>query len=80
MQKPIGSAQIDECAEIRHILHNALYHIALMDAGEQFSLERVEAVLSRSHDAAHFIEQLKGALTEFCGTFDDDITAMAFDL
>ena len=50
------------------------------EAGEQFSLERVEAVLSRSHDAAHFIEQLKGALTEFCGTFDDDITAIAFDL
>lgn len=50
------------------------------EAGEQFSLERVEAVLSRSHGAAHFIEQLKGALTEFCGTFDDDITAMAFDL
>ena len=50
------------------------------EAGEQFSLERVEAVLSRSHDAAHFIEQLKAALTEFCGTFDDDITAMAFDL
>ena len=36
------------------------------EAGEQFSLERVEAVLSRSHDAAHFIEQLKGALAEFC--------------
>ncbi len=50
------------------------------DAGEQFSLERVEEVLARAENAAHFIEELKKALTAFCGTFDDDITAMAFDL
>ncbi len=48
--------------------------------GEMFSLERVEAVLSRSENAERFIERLKAALTEFCGTFDDDITAIAFDL
>ena len=50
------------------------------DAGEQFSLERVEEVLARAENAAHFLEALKQALTAFCGTFDDDITAMAFDL
>lgn len=48
--------------------------------GEQFSLERVEAVLQRSNGAEQFIERLKAALTEFCGTFNDDLTAIAFDL
>lgn len=50
------------------------------DRGEQFSLERVEAILQRSYSAERFIEKLRAALTEFCGAFDDDITAMAFDL
>ena len=49
-------------------------------AGEQFGLERVEEVLSRSENAERFIERLKAALKEFCGTFEDDITAVAFDL
>ena len=49
-------------------------------AGEQFGLERVEEVLSRSESAERFIERLKAALKEFCGTFEDDITAVAFDL
>ncbi len=48
--------------------------------GEQFSLERVEAILQRSLNAENFIERLKAALTEFCGSFEDDITALAFDL
>ncbi len=48
--------------------------------GEMFSLERVEDVLHRSENAAAFIERLKAALKDFCGTFDDDITAIAFDL
>ena len=50
------------------------------DSGEQFSLERVEGILQRSFNAEHFIERLKAALTEFCGTFNDDLTAIAFDL
>jgi len=50
------------------------------ERGEQFSLERAEGVLQRSASAEHFIERLKGALTQFCGTFSDDITAIAFDL
>lgn len=50
------------------------------ERGEQFSLERVEGVLQRSANAEHFIERLKAALSEFCGTFSDDITAIAFDL
>ena len=50
------------------------------DEGEQFSLERVEAILSKSLNADRFIERLKAALKEFCGAFDDDITAIAFDL
>ncbi len=49
-------------------------------AGEQFSLERVEAILQRSENAERFIERLKAALRDFCGTFADDITAIAFDL
>ncbi len=48
--------------------------------GEQFSLERVEEILRRSANAQRFIERLKASLKEFCGTFDDDITAIAFDL
>ncbi len=48
--------------------------------GEQFSLERVESVLARSENAERFIERLKAALTEFCGEFSDDLTAIAFDL
>ncbi len=48
--------------------------------GEQFSLERVEEVLQRSENAERFIERLKSALSDFCGTFNDDITAIAFDL
>lgn len=48
--------------------------------GEQFSLERVEAILQKSYSAEKFIERLKAALTEFCGSFDDDLTAMAFEL
>ena len=49
-------------------------------AGEQFGTERVEAVLSRSENAERFIERLKSALKNFCGSFHDDITAVAFDL
>ncbi len=49
-------------------------------AGEQFSLERVEEILQRSENAERFIERLKAALKDFCGTFSDDITAIAFDL
>lgn len=48
--------------------------------GEMFGLERVENVLQRSENAERFIARLKSALTEFCGTFADDITAIAFDL
>lgn len=47
---------------------------------EQFSLERVEEILQRSGNAEQFIERLKAILIEFCGTFNDDITAIAFDL
>lgn len=50
------------------------------EKGEQFSLERVEGVLQHSQNAEQFIERLKAALTDFCGTFSDDITAVAFDL
>lgn len=50
------------------------------EKGEQFSLERVEGVLQKSENAERFIHRLKAALTAFCGTFDDDITAIAFDL
>ncbi len=50
------------------------------DKGEQFGLERVESILQKSAGAERFIERLKEALREFCGAFDDDITAIAFDL
>ncbi len=48
--------------------------------GEQFGVERVEEILHRSENAERFIERLKAALKRFCGTFSDDITAIAFDL
>ncbi|MDE5896412.1 MAG: SpoIIE family protein phosphatase [Clostridia bacterium] len=48
--------------------------------GEQFSLERVEGVLQKSENAERFIERLKAVLKAFCHTFDDDLTAVAFDL
>lgn len=48
--------------------------------GEQFGIERVENVLLRSKNAQEFVNGLQTALQEFCGTFDDDITAIAFDL
>ncbi len=50
------------------------------DKGEQFGLERVENVLQRSANAERFISRLKEALLAFCGAFDDDVTAIAFDL
>lgn len=49
-------------------------------AGEQFGLERVEAILEKSNNAEAFIERLKASLKDFCGTFADDLTAVAFDL
>ncbi len=48
--------------------------------GEQFSIERVEAILQRAGSAEEFISLLKTALKDFCGDFDDDLTAIAFDL
>lgn len=48
--------------------------------GEQFGIERVENVLIRCASARQFIDELRAELAEFCGTFDDDITAIAFDL
>ena len=37
--------------------------------------------LAKEHELeGRFIERLKAALKEFCGTFNDDITAIAFDL
>lgn len=50
------------------------------EKGEQFSLERVEAILQRSYSAEKFIQKLRAALEEFCGKADDDLTAIAFDL
>lgn len=50
------------------------------EKGEQFSLERVEGILQKSENAERFIERLKAALYAFCGTFNDDLTAIAFDL
>jgi sigma-B regulation protein RsbU (phosphoserine phosphatase) len=49
-------------------------------AGELFGVERVENVLMQCNTAQQFIDALRSALSEFCGTFDDDITAIAFDL
>lgn len=48
--------------------------------GEQFGLERVETILGKSENAEAFIERLKASLKDFCGTFADDLTAVAFDL
>ena len=48
--------------------------------GEMFSLERVEDILRKSNDAESFIESLRSSITSFCGTFNDDLTAIAFDL
>ncbi len=48
--------------------------------GQEFSLERVEEILLQANDSESFIERLKASLKEFCGTFSDDITAIAFDL
>lgn len=48
--------------------------------GEMFSLERVEDILRKSESAEGFIENLRTTITEFCGTFSDDLTAIAFDL
>ncbi len=50
-------------------------------AGERFGIDRAESVLMQSSCAEDFIGKLKNALTVFSGgNFDDDITAMAFDL
>lgn len=48
--------------------------------GEMFGVDRVETILLKSGGADDFIERLKGELKAFCGEFDDDITAIAFDL
>jgi len=48
--------------------------------GEMFGVERVENILLKSSGADDFIERLKSELKAFCGEFDDDITAIAFDL
>ena len=48
--------------------------------GEQFGIERVENILLQSKSAKQFIERLQTALKVFCGSFDDDLTAIAFDL
>lgn len=48
--------------------------------GEMFSLERVEDILRKSESAEGFIERLRATITDFCGTFNDDLTAIAFDL
>ena len=50
------------------------------ERGEQFGLERAENILQHSPNAERFIERLKAALIDFCGAFDDDVTAIAFDL
>jgi len=48
--------------------------------GEMFGVDRVEAILLKSSGSDDFIERLKAELKAFCGEFDDDITAIAFDL
>lgn len=51
------------------------------EAGEFFGIDRVENILLRSSSAQRFIEGLQTELKAFCdGTFDDDLTAIAFDL
>lgn len=49
--------------------------------GEQFGIERAENVLMQSQNAEDFIGKLRAALNVFSGEkFNDDITAIAFDL
>ena len=49
--------------------------------GEQFGVERAENVLMQSQNAEDFIGKLRAALNVFSGEkFNDDITAIAFDL
>ncbi len=48
--------------------------------GEMFSLERVEELLRKAQSAETFIEKLRATITDFCGKFNDDLTAIAFDL
>ncbi len=48
--------------------------------GEIISLEGVEDLLRKAESAESFIESLKATITSFCGTFSDDLTAIAFDL
>ena len=49
--------------------------------GELFGIERVESILLQSHTAEDFIGKLRTALNIFSGgVFNDDITAIAFDL
>lgn len=47
---------------------------------EQFGIERVENILLRAENSRRFIDLLRAELSTFCGSFDDDITAIAFDL
>lgn len=49
-------------------------------AGELFGIERVENILLRAENSRQFIDDLRAELGAFCGSFDDDITAIAFDL
>lgn len=48
--------------------------------GEMFGIDRVEGILLRSSSAEQFIDKLRESLSAFCGSFEDDITAIAFDL
>lgn len=48
--------------------------------GEMFSLERVEELLRKAESAESFIDRLRATITDFCGKFNDDLTAIAFDL
>ena len=45
-----------------------------------FGVVRFGEKLSGPEYAYRFIERLKASLKGFCGAFDDDITAIAFDL
>ncbi|MBQ9730424.1 MAG: SpoIIE family protein phosphatase [Clostridia bacterium] len=50
-------------------------------SGEMFGIERVENVMMQSSSADDFIKKLKAALGVFCsGSFNDDVTALAFDI
>ncbi len=48
--------------------------------GEMFGIDRVESILLRSSSGEQFIDRLRASLQSFCRTFEDDITAIAFDL